>query len=403
MAAQRSTVAVIDVENPALASELRQALSAAGVRAAEDKTVHASRVAVIRAAEDPRSEKSTSAKEIRIWTEGRSRRNTNPFASDAVRHVIGATGGVEPDLVRSSFEQLESNQPIRLADAVGNARTLAFSCSSSSEKDTLLASFESFTGEDTVPQDVRNTMAMALDELFTNAIYNAPVKEGKHLFTARSRTERIQVDRPVKVAFARNAKYLAISVRDGYGSLSSSKVISSLRRCYESQHAAPENKAGGAGLGFFMMLQGVSRMIVNIHPGEYTEIILVRRLDQRRRDFSLSAPTLNICTIDKATQPRRFRRFTIDSWPAVYKCRGVIQVAALRDLSSAGCFLATPESEPPAVGEEIEITLTSGRDISPSMMRGTVRWVGESPSHKCKGFGVEFQGPLVAWTKYLAR
>ncbi len=43
------------------------------------------------------------------------------------------------------------------------------------------------------------------------------------------------------------------------------------------------------------MLQNASRMIINIQSGQHTEVIVMRLIDERRRDFTNGTPTLNLC------------------------------------------------------------------------------------------------------------
>ena len=236
-------------------------------------------------------------------------------------------------------------------------------------------------------------MLLLLDALFTNAVYNAPVAGGLRLNAQRSRSEAVESPKPVSLRWASDKERVVLAVRDEYGSLAPDAVLSSLRRTHGADQPAPEGKQGGAGLGFYFLLQTANRLVINIEPGVFTEIIVARRLQERRREFMNNPPTLNLCAPQSAASARRWERSAV-KWAAVYLGDGAPQPGTLLDVCPGGCFIR-PETanEPPKVGSQIEITFPSDAGQLPMVMRGLVTWSGYSRQHACHGFGVEFAQP----------
>jgi hypothetical protein len=279
---------VVDVSSAPVKERLKSALSEAGVEPVEREVTDA----VARFRDQPGE---ATPETVHVWTGGRHDRGSNPFASPEIRHVLGARAEVDTATVRSIVDQIATESTMPLHTLLGdNARLEGYRAISSDQKKQLLDLANLFFSG--APQHVKDSLLLGLDELFTNAVYNAPVDDkGKRPNAAVSRSVKVTSKRPITVRFARDGANAAIAVRDEYGSLDSATVLGALDRCYADRQAAPQDKAGGAGLGFYMLLQNSNRLVLNIQPGAFTEVIIVRKLGERRKSFAEGAPTFNVC------------------------------------------------------------------------------------------------------------
>ncbi len=139
----------------------------------------------------------------------------------------------------------------------------------------------------------------AAGELLTNAVYNAPVdKHGDPMFRFRSREVAVTLPNQdvVEVRLCRSPARFLLSIKDPYGSLSTTRVIESLRRAHRRNDRQVQPTPGGAGVGMMVALNNVSSLTYCLRPGKSTEVIVssditptFREFQQRPRSFSLWA------------------------------------------------------------------------------------------------------------------
>ena len=83
---------------------------------------------------------------------------------------------------------------------------------------------------------------------------------------------------------------LAISVGDGAGTLRQRDVIDHVRRARErARPPATDQRAAGAGLGLYLVLANVASLIVNVAPGEQTEVVCLFDLAKPSQRGALSS------------------------------------------------------------------------------------------------------------------
>jgi len=84
--------------------------------------------------------------------------------------------------------------------------------------------------------------------------------------------------------WASDGATLAVSVGDGLGALRQRDVIDHVRRArHERGRPRTTSASGGAGLGLYLVLANVASMIVNIAPGERTEVVCLFELARPSR------------------------------------------------------------------------------------------------------------------------
>ncbi|RMH38023.1 MAG: PEGA domain-containing protein [Deltaproteobacteria bacterium] len=151
------------------------------------------------------------------------------------------------------------------------------------EKSICIAELSEFAASMGVRRKYREAIEQVADELLMNALYDAPVdRAGKPMFADVPTKTRIslRMEQKAVVQYACDGTTFAISVRDSFGTLDRGTVIKYLHKClYADQQI--DRKAGGAGLGLYIMANASTRLVFNSLPGVATEVICT---------FDLTAP-----------------------------------------------------------------------------------------------------------------
>ena len=156
----------------------------------------------------------------------------------------------------------------------------------------ITADFAAKTG---IPSRLQNMFCTVVDELITNALYNAPVDSlGKPKYSFLPRTTEVSLDTAISIVFYCDGRRLGVAVSDPFGSLSSTTIVSYLSRC--SQKGTPQivQTSGGAGLGLYSVFESLSHLVVNIDRGVRTEVIGLLDIRGTYKDFVSQGKSLNI-------------------------------------------------------------------------------------------------------------
>jgi len=137
---------------------------------------------------------------------------------------------------------------------------------------------------------VASLVSVIADELLANALYSAPVDPAGQRFRAsepRDRKRALRGRDVVTVRWATDARYLALEVRDRWGTLEPRAVAAALAR---SGAAAGEAARAGAaasepGMGLALAYACCNQFVVNHEPDVMTEAIAL--LDVRYRPIEL--------------------------------------------------------------------------------------------------------------------
>jgi hypothetical protein len=159
-----------------------------------------------------------------------------------------------------------------------------------------------------------NRVQTTADELLMNALYDAPaasaplaagsrrlaVPPGEH--SAEGLVRQFPEDprrgppaAPALLRYGCDGRYLAVSVLDRYGSLDKRALLDAVLRA-RSELGRPRVNQGGAGLGVYFVLSSVTRFIVNIQPGRFTEVVCLFDVRERGRDAAGWARSLHVFT-----------------------------------------------------------------------------------------------------------
>jgi CheY-like chemotaxis protein len=142
-----------------------------------------------------------------------------------------------------------------------------------------------------------------VDELSTNAIYNAPRDaDGNARYAKLSRREPVVLEESEIgiLEFACDGNYIAISQVDPFGALTHETIVSYLNRCLVKGPEQFTNASGGAGIGLYRVFQSLSKFIVNIQPGRRTEVISLIDLRLSMKRFRTLPKSFHIFVADAA-------------------------------------------------------------------------------------------------------
>lgn len=213
-------------------------------------------------------------------------------------NLLARNGQVDSD------ELLTTLQKILRSDIFGiekyfpwGAQTESRVLASSVEIDDVVATSREFVDAMGVSRRVRQTFSLVVEELTSNALYDAPVdEEGEFRFADLDRSEQVELndDEHVEVTLCNDGERIGVSVSDPFGSLTPGLVIEYLARCFRRNHDQIDRTAGGAGLGLYQSFEGLSHMAVNLEPGECTELIGILHVGDPHRSIDGEHKSLNV-------------------------------------------------------------------------------------------------------------
>ncbi|RYZ93305.1 MAG: hypothetical protein EOP06_01420, partial [Proteobacteria bacterium] len=127
----------------------------------------------------------------------------------------------------------------------------------SSDKQNVLSELEKFMARSTRLSGVADLCLQTADELFTNAIFGAPVdRDGQALFDKRPRTSQVVLPTTSTTEmFAHcNEERVVIGCQDSFGSIRKENILIRLKALYSAPKSSPLFTTPGAGLGFKYMI-----------------------------------------------------------------------------------------------------------------------------------------------------
>lgn len=145
------------------------------------------------------------------------------------------------------------------------------------EKARCMAQIEALAEQAGVPSRYRAPLEQCIDEMLMNALYDAPVgARGERLFAGVPARVRItkRTEQHAVVRYACDGARFAVAVRDAFGSLERGTVLRHLLKGLHAVHKV-DRRAGGAGLGLYLMASSVAALSLHVLPGIATEAVCV--------------------------------------------------------------------------------------------------------------------------------
>jgi hypothetical protein len=154
------------------------------------------------------------------------------------------------------------------------------------EKSLAIAAIGDFAAAMGVRRKFREQIDQCMDEMLMNALYDAPVDaDGKPLFAEVPVKERVtlKVEEKAVVQYGCDGERFVVSVRDSFGSLEKRTVLQYLDKCLHAGGAEQiDRKAGGAGLGLYLIANAATEVNFHIFAGRATEAVALFDLTLQR-------------------------------------------------------------------------------------------------------------------------
>ncbi len=220
------------------------------------------------------------------------------FDRHGLTNILAKSGELEAE------DLLVTLQKILRGDVFGTekyfgwaAETMTMTATKASERHAIIEAAATFAERAGATGRFVEAFRGACDELVTNALYDAAVdRQGARRFAHCRRTEEVILDagEEVVVRFCADGRRVGIGVVDPFGSLEASTVVRYLGKCFRRGQDQVDEKEGGAGLGLYYVLEGLSQFVVNVEPGKRTEVVGLLDVRHRYKDFATKAKSFNV-------------------------------------------------------------------------------------------------------------
>lgn len=157
-----------------------------------------------------------------------------------------------------------------------------FLLSQSKEKNTILTLINSILLKD-INSRVKQKIDETLDELITNAFFDAKRDNNSQTYLNISRKVNVKSDKPIKVQLAYKDNHVIALVEDPYGTLTKENIYSHLLRTYE-ENVSDIHKEG-AGIGIKQSLDKGVSLAYKIFPNNKTQALAVFKISKSNKEF----------------------------------------------------------------------------------------------------------------------
>lgn len=268
----RPTTVVVAYDR--LPSEEREALSKARAVAPAEQVVLLSR--------------ELGLPELRDW-----------FARHVAWHVLAVDpqGRPQRDDLRATLEILGGRAFELGAFFPHSVRSATRSLGASGEREDALSWAAKYCDDAGHGARVRVRVQGLLDELLTNALFNAPTDErGRKRFASHARTTDVTLagNERVEVELASDAERVGVCVTDPFGSLDPVRTQDALAQCMKREGAPSLDRTSGAGLGLYHLLEGASHFAIHVQQGVRTRCAALVDLQGPFRVFGARSRSFNL-------------------------------------------------------------------------------------------------------------
>ena len=197
-------------------------------------------------------------------------------------HVVAHPMPILAEELLATVQKLRRREVFGLEKYIAwGAETLSYTLGDARERDDAVTTLARDVIGVGLPDRVGSLVSVIADELLANALYLAPLDEHKQRYRASEARER---RRPlhgrdvVTVRWATDARYLAVEVRDRWGTLEPARVAGRLI----SGKTASSSEGG---LGLALAYACCNQFVIDLEPDVMTEVIAL--LDVRYKPTEL--------------------------------------------------------------------------------------------------------------------
>ena len=201
--------------------------------------------------------------------------------NEGVQHIIQAKGPTFKTELLSSIRMLENaseffREPTHVVLGKERKDSFVFKFHSSNQKNELMSRFEKVLDQIPGTSTIRDSAMRIADEMFTNALFNAPVDEASQFTHADSPrhlgVELTPGDEAIFIV-SYDLDSLALACIDRFGSLKIENLLKRIQECYERglSHSI-RSTHGGAGIGCHAMFEMSSSFYLGVQSGKKTVI-----------------------------------------------------------------------------------------------------------------------------------
>ena len=213
-----------------------------------------------------------------------------PAAADCVSKLLAAgwTHVISHPMPLLAEELLATAQKLIRRESFGLDKYMAwgaelrrYQLDDARDRDALVATVTRDVASMGLPDRIGSLVSVIADELLANALYAAPVDDKGVRFRScepRDRGRPLAGRDVVTLRWATDARYLAIEVRDRWGTIEPHLIAPRL--------AKTKTQTGEGGMGLPLAYACSNQLIVDVAPGALTEVIAL--LDVRYKPTELA-------------------------------------------------------------------------------------------------------------------
>ncbi|HEY0483088.1 MAG TPA: hypothetical protein VGD37_36455 [Kofleriaceae bacterium] len=220
--------------------------------------------------------------------------------TDGWCHVVAHPMPILAEELLATVQKLRRNDVFGLEKYIAwGAETRSYTLGDARERDDAVTTLAGDVVGVGLPDRVGSLVSVIADELIANALYLAPLDENKQRYRAtevRERGRPLRGRDVVTVRWATDARYLAIEVRDRWGTLDPAEVASRLVNG-KSGAAATEG-----GMGLALAYACCNQFVINLQPDVMTEVIALLDVRYKPTELCRSA-SFHTFVVDTPEEP----------------------------------------------------------------------------------------------------